>query len=359
MCHSSVALCQTIGLYFFEKCLIHLLQLTMLCFFYHVQKVLGCADEDMAQAAKDGIVIYSQEGTGSISGSVGCCSMIESEFEDDNLGDLGLKFKALAEMCQSGNVNSGVQMSQYKSYEELNQGALASEVITDIRGVQNEEAVEHFSSESHVQRVEPESVVRDSVVTGESFVSSRYVQEPVMRGNILVTEKSYTTAPSIILEPVRQQNVLVTERVVRPAFSFHNLGDVSEGENVMVTERVFKSDKGGFSGFINEPSDSQYMLVTERRLGNSSNQNASISIPAVSMGQNVVVTERHYTPITTVNGSARIPVAVSGGKTEFDGGVLGQMNFQNRVDEIHPASNNVEMLSSRVTKYGTEVSYHG
>ncbi|KAM3928143.1 desmoglein-2 [Leptodactylus fuscus] len=331
---------------------------------YFYDKVLGCADEDLAQTAKDCILVYSQEGTGSIAGSVGCCSMIESEFEEDFLDDLGVKFKALADICQGVSVNSGMQMSQYKSYEELHHGAMESEVITDVGAVQHEDAVEeHYqsmdvSSESQIHRVEPENVV-----TEESYVTSRYVQEPVMRGNLLVTEKSYTTAPAIILEPVRQQNILVTERIIRPSSSIHNLVDVSDGENVMVTGRVIKSDQG-FSGFVSEPRDSQYMLVTEQLLAPGANLNASsISIPHQSMAQNVVVTERHYTPITAINGSAVIPVEVSGGQnlvkesvSILDGGLQGQTHFKQGgylVEELHPASNNVEKSSSRVTKYST------
>ncbi|XP_073535304.1 desmoglein-2-like isoform X2 [Phyllobates terribilis] len=340
---------------------------------YFYDKVLGCADEDFAQAAKDSILIYSQEGTGSISGSVGCCSLIESEFEENYLDDLGMKFKVLADICQ------GVEISQYDSYEVHNQGAIESEVITDIHAVQNEETVEHHqamdnsyaSSEALVSRLEPESVARENVVIEESRVSSRYGQDPVMRGNMLVTEKSYTTAPTIILQPMRQQNVLVTERIIRPATSIHNLVDTSEGENVMVTERVIKSDKG-FSGYMTEPHDSQYMLVTERLLAPSSNLNASLTIPDVSMGhtipdvsmgQNVVVTERHYTPITAINGSAMIPVEVSGGKnlanesiSILNGGVQGQTHFKQggyMIEETHPVGNNVEKSSSRMTKYST------
>ncbi|XP_072008125.1 desmoglein-2 isoform X1 [Engystomops pustulosus] len=340
---------------------------------YFYDRVMGCADEDMAQASKDCILIYSQEGTGSIAGSVGCCSIIESEFEDDYLDDLGLKFKALADICQG--VNSSVEISQYKSYEQLHQAALEAEAITDIRVVENEETVEehhqamdhsYMSSESQVERLEPQSMA-----TEESYVTSRYVQEPVMRGNLLVTEKSYTTAPTIILEPVRQQNVLVTERIIRPATSLHNVVDINEGENVLVTERVIQADKG-FSGFVSEPRDSQYMLVTERLLDPSSNLSASsISIPDQSVGRNVMVTERHYTPITTVNGStrtainggARIPVEVSGGQNMvkesvsiLDGGVIGQTHLKQGgylVEELNPASSNVEKSSSRVTKYNT------
>ncbi|KAG9478975.1 hypothetical protein GDO78_012576 [Eleutherodactylus coqui] len=332
---------------------------------YFYNKVMGIADEDLAQASKDCLLIYSQEGTGSIAGSVGCCSIIESEFEEDYLDDLGLKFKTLADICQGAD--GGMQFSQNESYEEFNKVA---EATADFSAIQNIETVEeryqdrsHMSSESQVQRVEPESVVRENMVTEGSYVSSRYVQEPVMRGNVLVTEKSYTTAPTIILEPVRQQNVLVTERIIRPASSINNLVDVAEGENVMVTERVIKSDKG-FSGFVSEPRDSQYMLVTERLLAPSSTLNAPISIPDQSMGQNVVVTERHYTPITAINGSPVIPVEVSGGPqlvketvSIVDGGLQGQTHFKQGgylMEQLHPANNNnVEKSSSRVTKYST------
>ncbi|XP_075069563.1 desmoglein-2 [Mixophyes fleayi] len=320
---------------------------------YFYDKVMACADEDLAQAAKDCILIYSKEGSDSIAGSVGCCSLIESDFEENYLDDLGMKFKVLADICQGTSVNN-VQISKYNSHDELRQDALDSEAIMYAGVTQNvapvedhRYAVESSYTLSESQRLEHETVPVGNVVAEESFVSSRYVQEPIMRGNMLVTEKSYTTGPAVILEPIHQQNVLVTERVIRPATSLHNILDISNGENVMVTERVLKSDQGLVG--IGEPLDSQYVMVTERRLGPTSNVKAAVGVSDFSRGQNVLVTERHYTPVSAINGNVMIPAELSGGQSIesisiLDGGGQGYTHYNKGgylVEELQPSRNNV------------------
>ncbi|CAI9604999.1 unnamed protein product, partial [Staurois parvus] len=338
---------------------------------YFYDKGMLCADEDMAQAAKDCILMYSQEGTESIAGSVGCCSLVESEFEDDRyLDDLGLKFKVLADICLGVNVTSDADISKYTAYEEVRQGA----VVADIDLVHKEEEVEqhgyemegsYMSSESHVQEAQP--TVRENVVTEESLVTSKYVQEPVMRGNILVTEKTYTTAPRVFLEPVHTQNVLVTERVIRPATSLHNVLEVTDAENVMLTERVRKSEKN-LSTLVGvaEAPESQYLLVTERVLAPSPNVKAAVSIPDVSMGKSVIVTERHFAPISGINGNVVIPAELSAGPSVVkesvsisDGLNQGRSVYTKGgfgVEETPSSGSTVGNSTSRVTKY-SKVQY--
>ncbi|XP_068093409.1 desmoglein-2 [Hyperolius riggenbachi] len=329
---------------------------------YFHDRVMAWADEDMAQTAKDCILMYSQEGTGSLAGSVGCCSLIESEAEDDSyLDDLGLKFRMLANICQGVNETGGAAISNYKAYENVRQEAVKSEVVADIDLVQNEveEEVEqgytmessYTSSESHIQNVQPKPVMRENLVTE---VTSRYVQEPVRRGNILVTEKTYTTAPATYVEPVHTQNVLVTERIVRPTSSLHNLLDVSGGENVLLTERV------------GDVPDSQYLLVTERVLAPNAGVQAAVSIPDVSMGQNVIVTERHYAPISGMNGSVVIPADRLASQSILkesvsisDGGKQGLAIYNQGgfgVEDLPSSGSTLGKSASTVTKY-SKVQY--
>lgn len=333
-----------------------------------------CADEDMAQASKDCLLMYSQEGTGSIAGSVGCCSLVESEFEDDlYLDDLGLKFKVLADICLGTNVVRGAEISSYTDYGEARQGAVVSEVVADIdlvqeemKGGQHGYAMESsYMSESHMQEAEP--VVRENRITEESMHTSRYIQEPILRGNVLVTEKTYTRAPTVFVEEIPRQNVLVTERVLRPASSMYNVLEVSDAENVMFNNRVFKSDKelSGVMGVAEGP-ESKYLLVTERVLAPSTNIKAAVSIPDVSMGQSMIVTERHYTPISGINGNVVIPAELSAGPSIFKesvsisgGGNPGRSVYTKggfEVEAVPSPGSTVENSTSRVTKY-SKVQY--
>ncbi|XP_054452002.1 desmoglein-2-like protein [Anoplopoma fimbria] len=57
----------------------------------------SCAAEK--QAARDCLCEYNYEGRGSPAGSVGCCSLLESDNDLHFLDDLGTKFKTLAKIC--------------------------------------------------------------------------------------------------------------------------------------------------------------------------------------------------------------------------------------------------------------------
>ncbi|KAM9308358.1 desmoglein-2 [Gastrophryne carolinensis] len=318
---------------------------------YFYDKVMCCADEDMAQAAKDCLLMYSQEGTESLAGSVGCCSLIESEYEDNAyLDDLGLKFKVLAEICQGIDITTDTGISKYTAYEDVRQSTITSEAMADIDLVNEEEETEqhgytmetaYTSSETKIQK--PEQIVRENIVTEESVANSRYIQEPIMRGNVIVTEKSYTRAPTVILEPIHTQNVLVTERVIRPANSIHSLVDF---------DGVIRSDKE-YSSLVTEAPSSQYLLVTERVLGPSSGVSAAVSIPDVSIGQNVIVTERRFAPISEINGSVVVPTEISSGHGMVKESVS-VLNGGNQ--EIPSSESTMGKSTSRVTKY-SKVQY--
>ncbi|XP_045061748.1 uncharacterized protein LOC121532962 [Coregonus clupeaformis] len=63
---------------------------------YYSQKV-ACASQN--PPLKDSMLVYDYEGQGSPVGSVGCCSLLESDNDLQFLNDLGLKFKTLADIC--------------------------------------------------------------------------------------------------------------------------------------------------------------------------------------------------------------------------------------------------------------------
>ncbi|XP_053570973.1 desmoglein-2 [Bombina bombina] len=358
---------------------------------YFQDKAFAYADEDDAEPAKDCILLYSQEEYGSCSGSVGCCSFIESDIEENFLDDLGLKFKALAEVCMGCEISTGVQVDSYRSYEAKSKIPSREMIETEARRVA--EAEQFYTSETNVNTivpeqsdmtiensyssaetkfhtVEPEVTFQETVVSEESFAPVRFVNEPMLRGGVLVTEKSYTTGPMLRLEPVRSQNVLVTERVIRPASSLHNLIDVADGQNVLVTEHVIQSD-AGMPNFVSagDFSDNQYMVVRERVLAPNSNLQASLSIPDLSVGQNVLVTERHYTPISTIQSKVVIPTDLSSGEStvkesiavkegEIQGRFVNTPPLINQgaylVEELPSSSNSISSIgksTSRVTKY--------
>eukprot|EP00064_Thunnus_orientalis_P005390 superscaffoldBa00000525_g5404 len=58
---------------------------------------------------KDGLLVYEFEGQGSSVGSVGCCSLLESDNDLQFLDDLGPKFKTLAEVCGGKKIPTEVK----------------------------------------------------------------------------------------------------------------------------------------------------------------------------------------------------------------------------------------------------------
>ncbi|KAK5930212.1 hypothetical protein CgunFtcFv8_026470 [Champsocephalus gunnari] len=57
----------------------------------------------------DGLLVYDYEGQGSLAGSVGCCSLLESENDLQFIDDLGMKFKTLAEVCGGKKIETEVK----------------------------------------------------------------------------------------------------------------------------------------------------------------------------------------------------------------------------------------------------------
>ena len=63
------------------------------------------------QGVKDSLLVYDFEGQGSSAGSVGCCSLLESDTDLQFLHDLGPKFKTLAEVCGSKKISTEVKQA--------------------------------------------------------------------------------------------------------------------------------------------------------------------------------------------------------------------------------------------------------
>ncbi|CAJ1059633.1 desmoglein-2-like [Xyrichtys novacula] len=73
---------------------------------YYGQK-LANGNENLA--VKDRLLVYDHEGQGSCVGSVGCCSLLESDNDLQFLDDLGPKFKILAEICGGKKIQTEVK----------------------------------------------------------------------------------------------------------------------------------------------------------------------------------------------------------------------------------------------------------
>ncbi|NWS03594.1 DSG1A protein, partial [Motacilla alba] len=245
---------------------------------YFSEKAFVYADEDEGRPANDCLLIYDHEGVGTPVGSVGCCSFIGEDTDETYLDTLGPKFKTLAEICLGKEIEPfpdanppwpGVNIPFPSPESDLNLPPPGTTIVVNGSAPM------------------PPPAGTTTVVTENTYTSGTTIQpprpmpDPLLHGNMTVTETYTSSSPSLCVDPLRASNVVVTERVVGPASASDLRGmldipDLTEGSNVIVTERV---------------------IAPNSRLP------ASLSIPDLVDGSNVVVTERVFRPASGMPGS--------------------------------------------------------
>ncbi|XP_031359884.2 desmoglein-4 [Lonchura striata] len=245
---------------------------------YFSEKAFVYADEDEGRPANDCLLIYDHEGVGTPVGSVGCCSFIGEDTDETYLDTLGPKFKTLAEICLGKEIEPfpdvnppwpGVNIPFPSPEIDLNLPPPGTTIVVN-------------GSAPMPPTAGTTTVVTENTYTsGATIQTPRPMPDPLLHGNMTVTETYTSSAPSLCVDPLRASNVVVTERVVGPASASDLRGvldipDLTEGSNVIVTERV---------------------IAPNSRLP------ASLSIPDLVDGSNVVVTERVFRPASGMPGS--------------------------------------------------------
>lgn len=322
---------------------------------YFSEKAFVYADEDEGRPANDCLLIYDHEGVGTPVGSVGCCSFIGEDTDETYLETLGPKFKTLAEICLGKEIEPfpdanppwpGVGNIPFPSPEsDLNLPPPGTTIIVNGSAPM------------------PTAAGTTTVVTENTYTSGTTIQpprpmpDPLLHGNMTVTETYTSSSPSVCVDPLRASNVVVTERVVGPASASDLRGmldipDLTEGSNVIVTERLIApNSRLPASLSIPDLVDGSNVVVTERVFRPASGMPGSlINIPSeLSNAHNVVVTER------VVSGGGMSSV----GGTSLGGANLGGLSSTGQMlsAECH-LGQGMGMASPgtsrrRVTKYST------
>ncbi|NWI70858.1 DSG1 protein, partial [Todus mexicanus] len=321
---------------------------------YFSEKAFVYADEDEGRPANDCLLIYDHEGIGTPVGSVGCCSFIGEDTDETYLDTLGPKFKTLAEICLGKEIEPfpdvnlpwpGISMPFPNPESDLNLPPPGTTIVVNGSAPM------------------PPSVGTTTVVTENTYTSGSTIQpprpmpDPLLHGNMTVTETYTSGSPAICVDSLRASNVVVTERVVGPASTSDLRGvldipDLTDGSNVIVTERVIApNSRLATSLSIPDLVDGSNVVVTERVFRPVSGMPGSlINIPSeLSNAHNVVVTER------VVSGSGMSSL----GGTSLAGANLGTLSSAGQMlsDDSHfgQAMGTVSPGTSRrrVTKYST------
>ncbi|XP_037661499.1 desmoglein-2 [Choloepus didactylus] len=300
---------------------------------YFTDKVATFTEDVDVHTAKDCLLVYSQEETESLHGSIGCCSFIEGELDDHFLDDLGFKFKTLAEVCLSQKIDMGIEIEQWqKPVTETSR-------ITDSRSFR-EQTMDNTENtypsgssfevlkplhEVNTEKVTQEIVTEQSVSSRQGQKVAKPLPDPLAPGHFIVTETSYATGPTrppstLVLGSREPQGLIVTERVYAPASALVDEPDANES-HVVITGREMQPP-GGTAHLLGGPqhlADAHYVMVREREriLAPSSAVQPTAVMSSVAVGQNVTVTERVLTPASTLHSSYQIPVETSmiAGKT--------------------------------------------
>uniref|UniRef100_A0A667Y0G7 Desmoglein 2 n=1 Tax=Myripristis murdjan TaxID=586833 RepID=A0A667Y0G7_9TELE len=207
---------------------------------YYSQKASCAADN---QATKDSLLVYDYEGQGSCAGSVGCCSLLETDNDLQFLDDLGPKFKTLAEVCSGKEI-------KIERKKEINLPPMPTiNTVTSVSSVMSRTVLKESSERTHMVRENVATVkemkegaikVREGMTNqGQTVLLQQqpvyYTTTPVLQPNTMLLAETPATnlqgmivvngaqtaaAPGMVLQgqtvmsgtPVQGQSMVLVER---------------------------------------------------------------------------------------------------------------------------------------------------
>ncbi|KAF3691354.1 Desmoglein-2 Cadherin family member 5 HDGC Precursor [Channa argus] len=229
---------------------------------YYTQKVTGGLEH-----LKDSLLVYDNEGQDSPAGSVGCCSLLESDNDLQFLDDLGPKFKTLAEVCggktiptevkqvstslPSVSINTQTSVSNVVSAPQLSPPAKLQQSVT-----KTEKTVVKETSERSQVVNESTAIAKGGITTVKQGMGNQ--------GQMVLLQQQpvyYTTTPMLqpmhyVVQPQAQNTVLLAEA---PATNLQGMVFLNGTHKVPAQGMMFQGQKVISSGQAQGPS----MLLVE------------------------------------------------------------------------------------------------
>uniref|UniRef100_A0A8P4KDP5 Desmoglein 2 n=1 Tax=Dicentrarchus labrax TaxID=13489 RepID=A0A8P4KDP5_DICLA len=174
------------------------------------------------QATRDNLLEYDYEGQGSPAGSVGCCSILESDNDLQFLDDLGLKFKTLVDdhiarlsldtkppgihgMSPEPNQNVSISQSSTRVINGFNGAACSSMHVQSADSTSNKALSSHVSPVTTAMQPSPGQMLvlqqQQPVyyTTTPVLQPMHYVVQPQLQSNVLLAEAPVTNLQGMIL----------------------------------------------------------------------------------------------------------------------------------------------------------------
>lgn len=152
---------------------------------------------------KDYLLVYDYEGQDSCAGSVGCCSLLESDYDLHFLDDLGLKFKTLAEVCRGKNTETDKKPSLSSSFINT-QNSLMSGV-----NPQQQLTPPQFKPTGHEKG---QTIVTGTLENGKMLRETRAKVRP----GTIITERNTNQGQILLLQQQQQPIYLPSTSVLQP-----------------------------------------------------------------------------------------------------------------------------------------------
>ena len=244
---------------------------------------------------KDALLVFDYEGQGSLAGSVGCCSLLESENDLQFIDDLGMKFKTLAEVCGGKKIETEVKpafiyppsASIHTHTSAFQQPAPPPKLhqTTSQTVISETSGSSQVAKESTATAMEGMTTVRTGMIpvsTGMTTVNEGMVNQGP---RILLQQQPqpvyYTTTTPVqmqyVLQPQVQNTVLLAEApstnlqgmvLLNGSQTGHDQGVVVQGQTVMSSgraqgQRMVLVEKSRVLGSGGNLSGSKTMMVVE------------------------------------------------------------------------------------------------
>lgn len=264
------------------------------------------------------MLVYDCEGQGSLAGSVGCCSLLETDNDLEFLNDLGPKFKTLADICRGPEMEPisfappPLPPLPPPKIEPLPVKDVVMDTITLPKVVQPTVHVEKPVVETSYIAPTPNVTVRENVVVPKP---TYVIQQPVY----------YTTTPVVpttryVVDPQVHNTVLVADRPSIPSTqTMYLVNSVPTAENMVITEKrvvagpvggglvegsvpVMREGLVGVKPGVGNLYGSQNLLVMEGQGGGPVFQPGTLTRKDLPGSQNILLVEEKVGPGQVLQG---------------------------------------------------------